>query len=286
MEKITIDSKFADQEGEIMVVELGGYVDQSNSYQLQKMFDNIIQSGCFKVIVDFSKLYYMSSAGWGVFVGEIKRFRENGGDIKLAAMNPEIYDVYQMLEFYHILDDYPRVEDAAASFGKDEEELNLVLNGEQVEPADTPVQDDTETQEKLDLIDGTIEDSENILIEEDTDKEEKIELEIENESERETAEIISFTPGEGESRMPSDRRSREFIPHALQSDIKLPELPLPEKVKKVVAQNPLLGLLGIRKVLRHEHFGHTRVGLFELWRLLRRLDLDSKEKRYRYYRSC
>ncbi|MCD4691312.1 MAG: hypothetical protein K8R79_00235 [Calditrichales bacterium] len=57
MEKIKIESKFADQTGEIMVVELGGHVDQSNTFQLQKMFENIIQSGCYKVIVDFKELY-------------------------------------------------------------------------------------------------------------------------------------------------------------------------------------------------------------------------------------
>ena len=87
MEQVQIESKFAGKHGEIMVLELSGHIDQSNSYQLQKMFDNIIHSGCFKVIVDFGKLYYMSSAGWGVFIGEIKRFRDNGGDIKLANMN-------------------------------------------------------------------------------------------------------------------------------------------------------------------------------------------------------
>lgn len=126
MEQVQIDSKFADKHGEIMVVELGGHIDQSNSYQLQKMFDNIIQSGCFKVIVDFTKLYYMSSAGWGVFIGEIKRFRDNSGDIKLASMNPDIYDVYQMLEFYHILEDYTTVQEAALSFKTEGEELNLI----------------------------------------------------------------------------------------------------------------------------------------------------------------
>ena len=88
------------------MVELDGHIDQSNSHQLQKMFDNILQSGCSKVIVDFNRLFYMSSSGWGVFVGEIKRFRDLEGDIKLTNMNPEIYDVYQMLEFYHIFDDY------------------------------------------------------------------------------------------------------------------------------------------------------------------------------------
>ena len=268
MEKITIDSKFADQEGEIMVVELGGYVDQSNSYLLQQMFDNIIQSGCYKVVVDFKNLYYMSSAGWGVFVGEIKRFRENGGDIKLAAMNPEIYDVYQMLEFYHILDDYPKVEEAAASFGREEEELNLVLN--KYEPEDSV--GETKSGNEFEEIDLSKNNGE-------------LGSEASAEESDETADIITFIPGDSPQKASVEEQPNP-IQSALQRDIKLPQLPLPEKVKKVIEQNPLLGIFGIRKVLMHEHFGFTKVGYWELWRLLRLLDLNTKEKRYRYYRSC
>lgn len=51
----------------------------------------------------------------GVLIGEIKRFRENGGDIKLANMGPEIYEIYQMLEFYHIISEYASVADALKS---------------------------------------------------------------------------------------------------------------------------------------------------------------------------
>lgn len=262
MEDIKIESKFADQSGEIMVIELGGHIDQSNSYQLQKMFDNIIQSGSFKVIVDFGDLYYMSSAGWGVFVGEIKRFRENGGDIKLANMNPEIYEVYQMLEFYHILEDFPTIEDAAASFQKENNELDLVLESDEeaTEKEVTPAETNLEEMNLFEPVDTG-----------------------ESAPPKETqTEIIELNPQEDFHR----KSATEFIPHALKKDVKLAELPISEKIKHVVAQNPLLGVMGIRRVLRHENFGKTKIGYFRLRHLLRELDLNSKEKRYRYYRSC
>lgn len=267
IEKIKIDSKFADQSGEIMIVELGGHVDQSNSYQLQKMFDNIIESGCFKVIVDFGQLFYMSSAGWGVFVGEIKRFRENGGDIKLANMNPEIYDVYQMLEFYHILDDYLTVEDAAASFKKAEEELNLVFEKEQTVYLQQVTAKTETSVEEISMF----EEEEKQTAAGDASK-----------SESSVADFIDFAPGSDFGK----RSIVEFIPHTVSKDVKLADLPITEKVKRVVAQNPLIGVFGIRKILRHEHFGRTRIGLFRLMSLLKDLDLNSREKRYRYYRSC
>jgi len=276
MEKLQIESKFADQSGDVMVVELGGHVDQSNSYQLEKLFDNIIESGCYRVIVDFSNVYYMSSAGWGVFVGEIKRFRDKGGDIKLASMRPEIYEVYQMLEFYHILDDYPSVEAAAASFRKEQEELDMVIgeieeesNGssEQEEAAvDLRDIEEEETVEEIDL-----EEIEQIAEPSSPDK-------PENKTKKEDTLFTAM-----------DFRKEtihEFSPQLIKQDVKLAELPIQEKIKKVVAQNPLVGLFGIRKILRHEQFGNTKIGIFKLYRLLKEMDLNTKEKRYRFYRSC
>ena len=68
--------------------------------------------------------------------------------------------------------------------------------------------------------------------------------------------------------------------------MKLEELPLTEKIKKIVAENPLVTPWQIKRILKHEQFGHTRVSIFKLWRLLKDLDLNSREKRYRFYRSC
>jgi hypothetical protein len=59
---------------------------------------------------------YVSSAGWGVFVGEIKGIRENGGDLKLVQMMPEVYDVFEMLEFHRILECYDSIEEAIDDF--------------------------------------------------------------------------------------------------------------------------------------------------------------------------
>ncbi|RMF59382.1 MAG: anti-sigma factor antagonist, partial [Calditrichaeota bacterium] len=115
-EGIKIESKLVDKKSRITLVTISGYVDQANCHLLQKTIDQCLADECYNLIFDFQHLVYMSSAGWGVLIGEIKRFRENGGDIKLANMGPEIYEIYQMLEFYHIISEYPSVEEALKSF--------------------------------------------------------------------------------------------------------------------------------------------------------------------------
>ncbi|MCK5075708.1 MAG: STAS domain-containing protein, partial [Calditrichia bacterium] len=111
-ENISVVTKFADPDGRVMIVNLKGYVDQGNSDKLQKVLDDIATSGCYHVVFDFTELYYISSAGWGIFVGEIRRFRENGGDIKITRMSPEVSQVFQMLEFFHIIEEYPTMDEA------------------------------------------------------------------------------------------------------------------------------------------------------------------------------
>jgi len=268
MDEMKIDSKFADQSGEIMVVELNGHVDQSNSHQLEKMFDNILKSGCYRVIVDFEKLYYMSSAGWGIFVGEIKRFRDNGGDIKLASMNPEIYDVYQMLEFYHILDDFPNVEDATKSFRDSDDEIDLVL----AENEDGP-EDDADMKN-----DGPIETStEEIDITGSDDA-----VDSDETAQKKKGEVLDFTSND----LDVKEQKKDFIPHTVSKDVKLSELRIQDKIQRVVAENPVIGIFGIRKILQHEQFGETKISIIKVFQLLRSLDLETKAKRYRYYRSC
>ena len=271
MEQMKIESKFADKQGELMVVELGGHIDQTNIYQLQKMFDNIIHSRCYKVIVDFGNLYYMSSAGWGVFIGEIKRFRDNGGDIKLANMNADIYDVFQMLEFFHIMEDYNSVHEAALSFDSQKGELNLVNNHsesnvDQDLPESGKVFDEFEFNENGNTLKN----------EEPATKNQK----------SKHTEIIDFIPGTFQNTNSVENRNEDFLPLNLEDNAKLYELPIYEKVKRIVAQNPLIGAWGIRKILNHEHFGYTKISFFKLRGLLKDLDLDTKKKRFRYFRSC
>ncbi len=277
MGEININSKFTDQSGDVIVVELDGHIDQSNSHQLQKMFDNILQSGCYKVIVDFNRLVYMSSSGWGVFVGEIKRFRDLDGDIKLTNMNPEIYDVYQMLEFYHIFDDYNSIEDASASFRKNGEELDLVAGtsrNEDNEAAQEPAAPEAAAEE-LTVIDEP---------EQPAAAPAEI-IETHNQEDEGAADenIIEFSPQEN---IPETTEETKFIPLTTPYEVKLASLPIGEKIKRIIAENPFVSPRKMRKILKHEKFGYTKIGFFQLRKLLRELDLNSKQKRYRYYRSC
>ena len=256
-----------------MQVELSGYIDQANVHHLQKTIDHSLKSGCYKLVFNFQNLVYMSSAGWGVIIGEIKRFREKGGDIKLANMGPELYEIYQMLEFYHILNEYTTVEEALQSF---------YMADRPPEPKPRPVEKKEvgpeEKNKTTQLVQPT---PEEIHPEQLGAPRGVIEEEIHINLDAMSIESAARTSGEKD-----ESNYIEFNPVQLETPVDFKQRPLPDKIKAIIAQFPHLGPWKIKRMLRHPDFGGERVSYFTVRRWLKKLDLDTREKRFRYYRSC
>jgi anti-sigma B factor antagonist len=269
---IKIESNFVDDEGKYLNIELGGYVDQANVYHLQRVITDSLRAEIYNVIFDLKNLVYMSSAGWGVIIGEIKRFREQGGDIKLANMPLNIYEVYQMLEFYHIINDYPSVQEAYSSFlgRKTIKEIKKKSSSKE-ESSPMHSKDESNEDREINIVSGNgrTEDAETFV--------DRFSMDI--------SDILEGTDDEVSQRDVNVKRV-DYIPVALEDTANVTNLPLAEKVKKIVSQRPYVGLFQIKRILRHNDFGNTKVGLLKLRKLLKELDLDSKEKRFRFYRSC
>ncbi|MBN1758707.1 MAG: STAS domain-containing protein [Chitinispirillaceae bacterium] len=90
--------------------------------------------------------------------------------------------------------------------------------------------------------------------------------------------IIKSTP-EQES---SDESPSIFMKYGESYD----DLPLPEKIKTIIAQNGPLSLFRIVTFLKTEQFGSISINPVKLYMLLREMNLDTKLKQTRYYRSC
>ncbi len=100
----------------IAVLSLDGYVDSATSLNMDEAIDSILRQGVYCVVVDLTKVGYISSAGWGVFISKIKDIRENGGGLKIAGMRPDVRDVFDLLGFGHIIEAHENVDEAIGSF--------------------------------------------------------------------------------------------------------------------------------------------------------------------------
>ncbi len=85
--------------GEVRVIDLNGYLDAHTAPELETAFDCLIKDENFKVVVNFSDLTYISSAGLGVFMAFVEPMRENEGDIKFSNMTESVYNIFDLLGF-------------------------------------------------------------------------------------------------------------------------------------------------------------------------------------------
>ncbi len=113
MDKLLINEEKVE---DVVVLKLQGLVDSGTAQLMEGRLNDLISDGNVKIVVDLDLVDYISSAGWGIFVGEIKGVRQSNGDIKLASMRPDVREVFDLLEFNTLLTPYDSRGDALAAF--------------------------------------------------------------------------------------------------------------------------------------------------------------------------
>jgi anti-sigma B factor antagonist len=99
------------------VVVLSGSLDGTTAEGVSKRLSELVSGGGLRLVVDFAGVGYVSSAGLRVLLGSVKETRREGGDLRLAAVRPEVRKVLDLSGFTSILKLFPTVDEALASFG-------------------------------------------------------------------------------------------------------------------------------------------------------------------------
>ncbi len=97
---------------DIKVLRPEGRLDSNTSAAFEKVLLDTIKGGTRKLVLDFSKLDYISSAGLRVVLIGAKRIKGSGGRMALCALNRQISEVFEISGFSSILDIQPSYDDA------------------------------------------------------------------------------------------------------------------------------------------------------------------------------
>ncbi len=225
--------------GDIALLKIKGYIDTTTSSEVSAKLSEIIHGGTYQLIMDMGGVNYVSSAGWGVFVGEIRNIRESGGDLKIVQMTPDVFEVFEMLEFNRILDYYETLEEAVNDF-----DISIGLDITKSVQLRQPTATTDEVAVSVP--------SPRMIAKTTAQK-----------TERKAKSRISFT----------------------KPRIDETTLPLVEKIKILVIENPNDGIRELKKKLNTQRFGFESVGFFKIRDILKKYNLESREKRYRFFRS-
>ncbi len=100
----------------LSVLALAGYLDAHTAPEFEKAVQNEFEAGRVKLVVECSRLTYISSAGLGVFMSFIEEIRSAGGDIKICALDPKVFQVFDILGFSALFDILPDLPAAVQRF--------------------------------------------------------------------------------------------------------------------------------------------------------------------------
>lgn len=88
----------------VCVLDLQGELDAHTASELEAAFQKCLEEGTARLLVHGGDLHYISSAGLGVFMAYVEDARSQGGDIKIAGLQPRVYNVFDLLGFPVLFD--------------------------------------------------------------------------------------------------------------------------------------------------------------------------------------
>ena len=107
---------FQEAEGGVMVVSLDGGLDGQTVEGFNDAVDKIVAGGMDRLIIDASRMTYVSSLGLATLVRLRRRMRDKGGDVKLAGLCGPVWDVVRLARLDAVLGVYEDVERARLAF--------------------------------------------------------------------------------------------------------------------------------------------------------------------------
>jgi anti-anti-sigma factor len=87
----------------VTIIAFAGNLDSNTSPVAQQAIDGILTGGAKKMVVDFSALDYISSAGLRVLLGAAKKLNGSGGALRLFGLNETVREVFEISGFSKIL---------------------------------------------------------------------------------------------------------------------------------------------------------------------------------------
>lgn len=89
--------------GEVKVVRIEGKLDTQTSPNVQAQLMQLIDQGATKIVVNFEKLVYISSAGLRILLAVAKQLKGISGELRICGLNELVQEVFDISGFTMIL---------------------------------------------------------------------------------------------------------------------------------------------------------------------------------------
>ncbi len=100
MEKFSYKIK---KDGNVIVVNLNGYIDTTTVSIFKEMFEKIRRINFEKIYLNFNKVDYVSSSGWGTLVSNAVKLKDKKVDIYVGGMDKGVKKIFDLMDLSRLL---------------------------------------------------------------------------------------------------------------------------------------------------------------------------------------
>ncbi|MEM8727783.1 MAG: STAS domain-containing protein [Chlamydiota bacterium] len=101
------------------IVRIEGRMDATSAPALERKLAEEIDNGNSKLILDFAKVDYLSSAGMRLLLSITKKLAEGKGGLHLCSVSEEVMEIIKMAGFERIIRIFPTEQEAIERFSSD-----------------------------------------------------------------------------------------------------------------------------------------------------------------------
>ena len=101
---------------EVKVLAFEGSLDTQTSPEAQTQLNQLIDGGDKKILVNFEKLHYISSAGLRILLAAAKQLKTADGELRICDLNEVVKEVFDISGFSTIFKIFENETEALDSF--------------------------------------------------------------------------------------------------------------------------------------------------------------------------
>ncbi|MBZ0309448.1 MAG: STAS domain-containing protein [Anaerolineae bacterium] len=100
----------------VVVFTLDGRIDTQGAVDLDLALQSSSSEGHHKMVLDMSEVKYINSSALRTLADIVTQNRDEGGDLKLAALSQKVKRVFEIIGFDNFFEIYENIDAAVAAF--------------------------------------------------------------------------------------------------------------------------------------------------------------------------
>ncbi|MFA5060574.1 MAG: STAS domain-containing protein [Candidatus Omnitrophota bacterium] len=84
------------ENNDFVVVAIDGEIDLDSSPQMRKIFQELMDKGKSRIVIDFEKVSYIDSSGLATLIEMMQRLKKIQGQLSLVQMSDKIRSLFEI----------------------------------------------------------------------------------------------------------------------------------------------------------------------------------------------